>query len=52
MLNEPNLLSEMLTSWFQKIFCLFFYKSMAANHPQVTNLNLRVIDCKGSARFT
>ena len=43
---------EMLTSWFQKIFCSFFRDSMAANHQQVANLNMRVIDCKGSAGFT
>ena len=42
---------EMLTSWFQKIFCSFFHESMAANHQQVANLNPRVIDCKGSAGF-
>ena len=48
-LMSINCSPEMLTSWFQKIFWLFFYKSMGANHPQVTgeavaNLNPRVID--------
>ena len=50
-----NCSPEMLTSWFQKIFLINFFKCLweqITNMCGGANLNPRVIDCKRSSGFT
>ena len=46
------IVAEIVSLKVSEDFLIIFYESMGANHPQVANLNPRVIDCKGLAGFT